>query len=287
MPATRCSHRKARLSHSDRVDVHRSAAPIGRVAVGRDEQGHVIMAAVGRDAELDRHLVEEGRIGQVDALRRGNSPRPRSGARSGRARARPARARGSGRRHWSCRARSRRPVRSAPPPCPRPGGRASCRGHGWRAWSCGGLQTQADDLADLVERRGDLGVAVVGEAALHRGEDARLVGQAHADDEGEAEFLPVGGVERVEAVELRLGQPVEPGAGLLGRARLGEACRRPRPCRRARDGRGSGRAAPRAWPHGPPPSDRRGSRDAARASTQGECSNKAVMTRPARSAAAG
>ena len=51
------------------------------------------------------------------------------------------------------------------------------------------LQSQPDDLADLVERGGDLGVAVVGEAAFHRGEDARLVGQAHADDEGEAEFF--------------------------------------------------------------------------------------------------
>ena len=143
-----------------------------------------------------------------------------------------------------------------------------------------------------VERGGDLGVAVVGEAALHRGEDARFVGQAHADDEGEAEFFAIGGVERVEAVELGLGEPVEPGAGLLGGAGLGEAAVDRGLAgelgmgadqgelllgRRRRGRRPSGRHAGR----------RTTGRASARASTQGECSNRALIARPARSAAAG
>ncbi len=84
------------------------------------------------------------------------------------------------------------------------------------------LQAQADDLADLGERGLDLGLAVVAEPARHRGEDAGLVGPAHADDEGEAEALAIGGVQRVESLVLRRRQPVEPGRGLLGRRGLGQ-----------------------------------------------------------------
>ncbi len=65
-------------------------------------------------------------------------------------------------------------------------------------------------------------VAVVAQPAFHRREDARLVRQPHADDEGEAELVAIGRVERLEALELRQRQPVEPGAGLLGGGGLGQ-----------------------------------------------------------------
>ncbi len=71
-------------------------------------------------------------------------------------------------------------------------------------------ETEPGDQADLVQRRLALGLLVVGKPSLELAKD-RIPGvAADADDEGKAEFLPVGGVEPVEAVELPGAEPVEP-----------------------------------------------------------------------------
>ena len=77
-------------------------------------------------------------------------------------------------------------------------------------------ETQPRDQADLVQRRVAFGVGVVGEPPLELAQD-RIPGvAADADDEGKAEFLPVGGVEPAEAVELLGAQPVEAEPALFG-----------------------------------------------------------------------
>ena len=79
-----------------------------------------------------------------------------------------------------------------------------------------GDQAQPRDQADLLERALPFGRDVVAEPTLELPQD-RIAGvPAHADDEGKAEFLPVGGVEPAEAVELLRAQPVEAEAALLG-----------------------------------------------------------------------
>ncbi len=64
--------------------------------------------------------------------------------------------------------------------------------------------------------RSPLGLDVVAEPPLELAQD-RIAGvPAHADDEGKAEFLPVGGIEPAEAVEFLRAQPVEAEAALFG-----------------------------------------------------------------------
>src|SRR5690606_19525419 len=46
-----------------------SAASIGRVAVRRNQQGHVVMVLLGADAEAQHYHVEEGRFGKLYATR--------------------------------------------------------------------------------------------------------------------------------------------------------------------------------------------------------------------------
>ena len=66
------------------------------------------------------------------------------------------------------------------------------------------------------QRRVAFGLGVMVEPALELAQD-RIPGvAADADDEGKAEFLPVGGVEPVEAVELLGAQPVEAEPALFG-----------------------------------------------------------------------
>ncbi len=81
---------------------------------------------------------------------------------------------------------------------------------------------QRDDLADLGQRGLNLGIAIIGEPRLHRRENAGLVGEAHADDEREAEAFPIGGIQRMEALIFLRRQPVEPGGGLLGGGGIGQ-----------------------------------------------------------------
>ena len=72
------------------------------------------------------------------------------------------------------------------------------------------------------QRRVALGFGVVLEPALELAQD-RIPGvAANADDEGEAEFLPVGGVEPAEAVELLGAETVEAKPALFGLGILGQ-----------------------------------------------------------------
>ena len=67
-----------------------------------------------------------------------------------------------------------------------------------------------------------LGLRVVGEPSLELAQD-RIPGvAANADDEGKAEFLPVGGVEPAEAVELLGAEPVEAEPALFGLGMAGQ-----------------------------------------------------------------
>ena len=85
-----------------------------------------------------------------------------------------------------------------------------------------GDQAQPRDQADLVQRGIAFGLRVVLKPALELAQD-RIPGvPAHADDEGKAEFLPVGGVEAVEAVELLGAQPVEAEPALFGLGMIGQ-----------------------------------------------------------------
>ena len=68
---------------------------------------------------------------------------------------------------------------------------------------------------DLPKSLGDFRGGIVLQPSLEGGEDARPVGQPHADHEGEAEAFAVAGIEVGEAVEFRIGQPVESQACLF------------------------------------------------------------------------
>ena len=65
---------------------------------------------------------------------------------------------------------------------------------------------------------GALGRGVVGQPALHGGQDARLVMVAHGDDEGEAVLFHIVGVDALEGLAFGVGQRVQTGRGLFGRA---------------------------------------------------------------------
>ena len=82
------------------------------------------------------------------------------------------------------------------------------------------LEAEERDALDLGQRGGELGLAVVVQAPLERGQNLGLAQALDGDDEGKAEARPVGVVEPGEGGALRVGQPVEPGRGLLaGRIR--------------------------------------------------------------------
>ena len=57
---------------------------------------------------------------------------------------------------------------------------------------------------------------------MHCLQNARLVGQAHADDEGKSELFAIGGIEPVKGLELFRRHPVEPGRGLLSGGGIGQ-----------------------------------------------------------------
>ena len=72
------------------------------------------------------------------------------------------------------------------------------------------------------QRGGAFGLSVMVEPALELAQD-RIPGvAADADDEGKAEFLPVGGVEPAEAVELLGAEPVEAKPALFGLGMAGQ-----------------------------------------------------------------
>ena len=56
---------------------------------------------------------------------------------------------------------------------------------------------------------------VVAEAGVHGGEDHRFGVVADGDDEGEAEFGDIGGVELLESTALMVGEGIESGARLF------------------------------------------------------------------------
>ena len=70
-------------------------------------------------------------------------------------------------------------------------------------------------MADLLERRGPLCLGAVAQPALEIVQDRIARVPAHADDEGETEALAIGGIQPLEARELRVAQAVEPEAALL------------------------------------------------------------------------
>ncbi len=78
------------------------------------------------------------------------------------------------------------------------------------------VEAQRGDPRHLAERGREFGVRRVVEPALEGRQDRIEPVPAHADDEREAEPGVVGVVQAVEARVLGVGQPVEPGAGLLG-----------------------------------------------------------------------
>ena len=83
-------------------------------------------------------------------------------------------------------------------------------------------ETKPRDQADLVQCRFALGLRVVGEPPLELAKD-RIPGvAANADDEGKAEFLPIGGVEPAEALELLGAESVETKPALLGLGMVGQ-----------------------------------------------------------------
>ena len=144
-----------------------------------------------------------------------------------------------------------------------------------------GDQAQPGDQADLVRApRRARPRRSLREPALELAQD-RIPGvAAHADDEGKAEFLPVGGVEPAEAVELLRAQPVEAEPALFGLGVAGQvgALDPAAEFRVAADeGRlplGRGLAGPPAsWRRAAPSRSGRAGRRPRPPATQGACSN--------------
>ena len=103
--------------HPDVVLRHcraRSTAPIGAVAVGREQQRHMVVLVRAGDAEADHHLVQEARLRQRSRHCRQSMARRETPVRRHRSAARRPRAAAcrSGRRHWS----SLAPAARAPAP---------------------------------------------------------------------------------------------------------------------------------------------------------------------------
>src|SRR4051812_29364279 len=78
MPVMTCAQRSRKFSQSSRyasieraaARSERSAAAVGRVRPGADEQRHVVVLVGGGDAEVERHVAEERRIGERRAAGR-------------------------------------------------------------------------------------------------------------------------------------------------------------------------------------------------------------------------
>ena len=86
-----------------------------------------------------------------------------------------------------------------------------------------GAQPQQGDAFDLAAGDAEFAIAGISEAGVHGGEDHRLGVVADGDDEGEAEFGHVGGVELGELAAFVVGEGIEAGGGLLGARGFGEA----------------------------------------------------------------
>jgi hypothetical protein len=84
------------------------------------------------------------------------------------------------------------------------------------------LQTQQRDPLDLRQRRAELLLGVVVQAAFERGQDGVPAATLRGDHERKAEPGLVRLVQRAKAVVLRGRATIEPGARLLGAGRLGK-----------------------------------------------------------------
>src|SRR3546814_15904492 len=64
MVGSRRVRRRGRSSSRKRISrrIDPSTSPIGGIAIGRDQQRHVVVASRVGDAEAQRHRVEEGRL---------------------------------------------------------------------------------------------------------------------------------------------------------------------------------------------------------------------------------
>ena len=76
-------------------------------------------------------------------------------------------------------------------------------------------EPQPRDVADLVERGGKLGLAIVAEPPLERVKHGIAGLPANADDERKPEFLPVVRIQSLEMPKLVVRQPVEAKTSLL------------------------------------------------------------------------
>ena len=78
------------------------------------------------------------------------------------------------------------------------------------------VEAKCGDAEDFAQSRFALLACVVAQPSFELAQDRILGVAAHANDEGDAELLPIGCVEPVEAIEFLVVEPIEAGAGLLG-----------------------------------------------------------------------
>ena len=88
------------------------------------------------------------------------------------------------------------------------------------------IEAQRGDAEDFIERRVGLGAHIVLHTTRELLQDRVPAVPAHADDERDAEFFPIGAVELMKLSKFGFRQSVETDAGLFGR---GLACHRARP----------------------------------------------------------